>query len=1001
MEDGDLWQAYVDADPVEEEVTSDDEILVTTMDSDNATTGPLDVDVSTMTVSANNVDVGPPVNIYAEAHRHAQIKAKDASDDASDDANKDSDVDEEESNSTREGPHASLHLSSELKQNQKKLTSDDNNAQVSDTSDENNSDGAASTAETAASDQEAAVDVSAETAPKDDDTAKESTKAIDDDITASTTETTSESDSDATKEENTTTKQPNRTRTVSEDEEDDEGPAKIILVDYASKLAGAQVLEKSPSFKGASNLLTGDSDKYAIAPCEDKKYVVIGLSEDILVKQIKLSNFERYSSHVREFQVLASQDYPAPSAEYWTLIGTFEANTRNGEQTFDLEEPAWARYLKFKFKSHFGAEHYCTLSQIKVHGSTMLQGFHEQWIESEKELEQEKENQQQHQQQQQQGEVDDGDALQQQKEIGVVEDKMGEESRGLEKKSGANSAGGDDVSQQAQPEPIVDSVDNESEKKEEIVTDDASPDKEISEGESQPIHDEVIESDHSSSSDANEEPTGKGDETLVSSDDDESISHEEIALDQEVVTEVVPPETTVDDKTLEEEEHDKNLDRDPAKNDGKAEQLSETNVADEANQADSDEKVVSDEIVADAVEEEESVDATPNAPDIAKTDGEATSSGGTATANDDNGKDDTESSKVINEGHNIDVKNSNEPPDTTNKTNDVTAATSNPNPASTEKKTDDAKSVSPDSGVSNVQESSKGDTNSNIKEPPSKSTEKDAVANTSSPVAEKNDGKVAAATSAELVAKLSKRFPHASCIKDLDFYAFKKRTILSNAGQIGQVPGPKGSGQVPGPKMEPIFAKITNEIKSVQMTQHQYEQYISAVKSCYGKLFLDMANDLDSIQRDYDSRLSQLEDVMSNIVPGALSKPRDYRLMAITSLAALSDAEYAQLALFVGFAMLMMFFRMRRKKTNLKKPSNPIPKSSARPLPAKNGSTPPVTPSSSAEVSPSSINSKIEGEPSLQHEILENGRATGNQPALVRIISEEKENTRAAANRQG
>eukprot|EP00984_Skeletonema_dohrnii_P038301 scaffold41370_cov155-Skeletonema_dohrnii-CCMP3373.AAC.1 len=600
MEDGDLWQAYVDADPVEEEVTSDDEILVT-MDSDNATTtGPLDVDVSTTTVSANNVDVGPPVNIYAEAHRHAQIKAKDASNDAINY----SDVEEEESdNSSREGPHASLHLSSELKQNQKKLSSDDSNAQVSDTSDENNSDGAASTADTAASDQDAAVDASAETAPKDNYAAKESTKAIDDDSTASTTENTSESDTAATKEENTTTKEPNRTRTVSEDEEDDEGPAKIILVDYASKLAGAQVLEKSPSFKGASNLLTGDSDKYAIAPCEDKKYVVIGLSEDILVKQIKLSNFERYSSHVREFQVLASQDYPAPSAEYWTLIGTFEANTRNGEQTFDLEEPAWARYLKFKFKKHFGAEHYCTLSQIKVHGSTMLQGFHEQWIESEKELEQEKENQQQHQQQQ--GEVDDGDALQQQKEIGVVDDKMGEESRDLEKKSGANIVSADDVSQQTQPEPMVDSVDNGSDKKEETVTDVASPDKEISEGESQPIHDEVIESDHSSSGDANEEPTGKGDETLVSSDDDASISHEEIALDQEVVTEVVPPETTVDDETLEVEEHDKNLDQDAAKNDGKAEHLSETNVADEANQADSEEKVVRDEIVADAVEEEE------------------------------------------------------------------------------------------------------------------------------------------------------------------------------------------------------------------------------------------------------------------------------------------------------------------------------------------------------------------------------------------------------------
>ena len=167
-------------------------------------------------------------------------------------------------------------------------------------------------------------------------------------------------------------------------DDDDDGPREQLLVDYASKLAGAQILEKSPSLKGTSNLLTGDIDKYAIAPCGDKKYVVIGLSEDILVKQIKLANYERYSSHVREFQVLASQEYPIKGPEYWNDLGMYEAKSKSGEQTFELKEPAWARYLKIRFLSHYGKEHYCTISQIKVHGSTMLQGFHEQWIESEK-----------------------------------------------------------------------------------------------------------------------------------------------------------------------------------------------------------------------------------------------------------------------------------------------------------------------------------------------------------------------------------------------------------------------------------------------------------------------------------------------------------------------------------------------------------------------------------------------------------------------------------------
>eukprot|EP00957_Ditylum_brightwellii_P183582 13983378-Ditylum_brightwellii.AAC.1 len=70
-------------------------------------------------------------------------------------------------------------------------------------------------------------------------------------------------------------------------------------------------------------------------------------------------------------------------------IGEFVAHSGNGEQSFDLDEPAWARYLKFRFSTHYGAEHYCTVSQIKVHGSTMTQGFQEQYMSSDKNQEEE------------------------------------------------------------------------------------------------------------------------------------------------------------------------------------------------------------------------------------------------------------------------------------------------------------------------------------------------------------------------------------------------------------------------------------------------------------------------------------------------------------------------------------------------------------------------------------------------------------------------------------
>jgi len=161
--------------------------------------------------------------------------------------------------------------------------------------------------------------------------------------------------------------------------EEEEEMVERLIVDYASKSAGALILESSPKMKGAGNLLVGDKDKYAISPCTEKKFVVIGLSEDILVKEIKVANYERYSSHVKEFQVLGSQ-----TMGQWVVLGNFSAENKvSYEQSFELEEPSWARYLKFRFMTHYGSEHYCTLSQIKVHGSTMLQGFHEQWNEGE------------------------------------------------------------------------------------------------------------------------------------------------------------------------------------------------------------------------------------------------------------------------------------------------------------------------------------------------------------------------------------------------------------------------------------------------------------------------------------------------------------------------------------------------------------------------------------------------------------------------------------------
>ena len=81
-------------------------------------------------------------------------------------------------------------------------------------------------------------------------------------------------------------------------------PKQTKLKNYASKDSGAVLLEHSPGAKGSDNLLVDSKDRYSISPCEDKQWVVIGLSEDIQVRTIKLGSYEKYSRTVKEFQVL-------------------------------------------------------------------------------------------------------------------------------------------------------------------------------------------------------------------------------------------------------------------------------------------------------------------------------------------------------------------------------------------------------------------------------------------------------------------------------------------------------------------------------------------------------------------------------------------------------------------------------------------------------------------------------------------------------------------------
>eukprot|EP01041_Mallomonas_annulata_P008790 gene8790-18184_t len=167
------------------------------------------------------------------------------------------------------------------------------------------------------------------------------------------------------------------------DTDDDGISGKRRIVNFASVTAGAVVLESSPQSVGYNNLLSEDKDKYGISPCSEKKWVVISLSEDIMVTTIVMTNYEKYSSKLNEFQILGSTSYPVSQ---WLDLGTYAALPKLGDQTFNLTTPSFVRYLKFKFLTHYGDEFYCTLSQIRVHGSTVIENIQSEFELSNKEI---------------------------------------------------------------------------------------------------------------------------------------------------------------------------------------------------------------------------------------------------------------------------------------------------------------------------------------------------------------------------------------------------------------------------------------------------------------------------------------------------------------------------------------------------------------------------------------------------------------------------------------
>ncbi|XP_076352441.1 SUN domain-containing ossification factor-like isoform X2 [Tachypleus tridentatus] len=74
----------------------------------------------------------------------------------------------------------------------------------------------------------------------------------------------------------------------------------------------------------------------------------------------------------REFSVYWSDRYPVRD---WMLIGNYEADNRRELQSFPLKQTGYGKFIKVEFDSHYGSEHYCPLSTVRVFGTSMVEEY--------------------------------------------------------------------------------------------------------------------------------------------------------------------------------------------------------------------------------------------------------------------------------------------------------------------------------------------------------------------------------------------------------------------------------------------------------------------------------------------------------------------------------------------------------------------------------------------------------------------------------------------------
>ncbi|EJW82543.1 hypothetical protein WUBG_06546 [Wuchereria bancrofti] len=144
---------------------------------------------------------------------------------------------------------------------------------------------------------------------------------------------------------------------------------------YASKECGAKVLFSNDEAENKNAILNEkEADDYMRNPCEraEHKWLIIELCETIQPTVLEMANFELFSSGPQNIRILGSERYPSNE---WMALGDFVVENNREIQRFPITARSYVKFLRLELLSHYGREHYCTLSLVRLLGISMVDEY--------------------------------------------------------------------------------------------------------------------------------------------------------------------------------------------------------------------------------------------------------------------------------------------------------------------------------------------------------------------------------------------------------------------------------------------------------------------------------------------------------------------------------------------------------------------------------------------------------------------------------------------------